>query len=559
MAEITKIEAKKTTVIARKKVAAYARVSLQSERLEHSLSAQVSFYSELIQNNPEWEYAGVYTDNGVSGTGTAGRRGFQEMMDDALAGKIDIILTKSISRFARNTVDLLESVRKLKLKGVEVRFEKEHINSLSGDGEVMLTILASFAEEESKSISSNIKWSIQKKFERGEQWHTAAFGYRWNGETFVVQPDEAEAVKEIYRQFLADVPIRKIARWLNEHGFPGKSNTFVVYALQNEVYTGNVILQKYFTPDPLTHQAVKNEGEKPRYLVEGNHEPIIPAETWQKVQDKIRENREYNPTAHRIVKPSCFAGKIICGRCGYNYVKGQTRLARADGYQECWVCHGKIQHRKAFCPSLSIRGDRLREAAAEAMGLAKFDDSAFTEQVDKIITTEGEALEFHFYDGTVKTVPIELFRQDHMSTRDPHQKFPGYEWTKDGYRIVPEEAEMVRLVFRLYADGMTLSDIRRRLEADGYHSYRGKVSNKFVSRMLDDERYIGRRTLKAHFSGTGRDEVIENDHEPIIDMELFAQVQELRAVSWQKQQKRLATNKAKKEAANGDNNENTGK
>lgn len=184
----------------------------------------------------------------------------------------------------------------------------------------------------------------------------------------------------------------------------------------------------------------------------------------------------------------------------------------------------------------------------------EFSDTDFTEQVAKIMTTEGEAIEFHFYDGTVKTVPIQLYRQDHMTTRDPHQKFPGYEWTQEGYRVVPEEAEMVRLVFRLYADGMTISDIHRRLEADGYRSYRGKMSNKFVTRMLDDDRYIGRRTLKAHYSGTGKEEVIENDHEAIIEPELFEKVQKLRAISWQKQQRRLATNRAKKEAANGKNN-----
>lgn len=559
MSSITKIEAKKPAMIERKKVAAYARVSLDSDRLEHSLSAQISYYSSLIQQNPEWTYAGVYSDNGISGTQTSKRHGFQEMMADAEAGKIDIILTKSISRFARNTVDLLESVRKLKLLGVEVRFEKEHINSLSGDGEVMLSILASFAEEESKSVSSNLKWAFQKKFERGEQWHTAAFGYRWDGKTFVIEEAEAAVVREVYKQFLADVPIKRIARWVNEHGYPEKSNVWVAYALQNEVYAGNVILQKYFTPDPLTHQAVKNTGELPRYLVEGNHEPIVPKEVWQAVQDKIREAKEYNPTVHRMVKPSCFAGKIICCRCGNHYVKGMTKIARADGLKESWVCYGKIKNGKSFCPSLSIRGDRLRKAAAEAMSMDEFDDRAFTERVEWILTTEGEALEFHFYDGTVKTVPVQLFRADHMTTRDPHMKFPGYEWTQQGYRVIPEEAEMVHHVFELYASGMTLSDIRRTLDREGYRSRLGKLSNKFISRMLDDERYSGRRTLKAHYSGTGKEEVIENDHEAIIEPDLFAKVQELRAISWKKQERRLATVRAKKEAENGNNHEDSGK
>jgi DNA invertase Pin-like site-specific DNA recombinase len=551
--KIQRIEAKKPLLRPRKKVAAYARVSMESEKLAHSLSTQVSYYSELIQGNPEWEYAGVYADSFVSGTGTAKRAELQRLIADCEAGMVDIVLTKSISRFARNTVDLLNIVRHLKELGVSVRFEKENIDSLTADGELMLSILAGFAEEESKSISTNIKWSIQKKFERGEQWHTAAFGYRWDGETFIIQEDEAEVVRRIYSDFLADVPIKAIQRWVNENGYPGMSNVGITYMLQNEVYKGDVILQKYFTPNPLDHQSKKNEGELPRYYVENNHAPIIPSDVWQAVQDKIRDAREYNPTVHRIVKPSVFSGKIICGKCGYNYTKGMTRIARADGLKESWVCFGKIKHKKAFCDSLSLRGDRLREAAAKAMGMEEFDDCAFTERVDKIITTEGEALVFRFYDGTEKEVPIKLYSQSHMATDDPHQKFPGYEWTQGGYRVVPDEAEMVRLVYRLYADGMKIEHIRKEVEAAGYASFRGKVSHKFISRMLDDERYSGRRTLAARYSGTGKDEAIENDHDAIIDPELFAKVQELREISWKKQARRLATNKAKREAEHGKN------
>lgn len=539
--KIRKIEPSRPLVRPRKKVAAYARVSLESERLAHSLSAQVSYYSELIQGNPEWEYAGVYADSFISGTGTAKRAELQRLIADCEAGRVDIVLTKSISRFARNTVDLLNIVRHLKELGVSVRFEKENIDSLTADGELMLSILAGFAEEESKSISSNIKWAVQKKFERGEQWHTAAFGYRWNGETFVIQEDEAAVVRRIYSDFLADVPIKAIQRWVNENGFPGMTNVGITYMLQNEVYQGDVILQKYFTPNPLDHQSKRNEGELPRYYVENNHAAIVPRETWQAVQDKIRDAREYNPTVHRMVKPSVFSGKITCCKCGYHYTKGMTKIAKADGLQESWVCYGKIKHKKKFCDALSLRGDRLREAAALAMGMDEFDDHAFTERVDKIITTEGEALEFHFYDGTVKEVPILLYRTDHMATMDPHQKFPGYEWTQDGYRVVPEEAEMVRLVYRLYAEGMKITYIRKEVEAAGYASFRGKVSHRFITRMLDDERYSGRRTLAARYSGTGMDEVIENDHEAIINPELFAKVQALRKISWQKQAKRLAT------------------
>ena len=539
--KVSKIETTKPILISRKKVAAYARVSMESEKLAHSLSAQISYYSELIQSNPEWEYVGVYADSFISGTGTARRTELQRLLDDCEGGRVDIVLTKSISRFARNTVDLLNIVRHLKTLGISVRFEKENIDSLTADGELMLSILAGFAEEESKSVSTNIKWAVQKKFERGEQWHTAAFGYRWNGETFIVQKEEAAVVRRIYDDFLAGVPIKRTQRWANENGFPNLTNVGITYMLQNEVYKGDVILQKYFTPNPLDHNSKRNEGELPAYYVENNHEPIVSRETWQAVQDKIREAREYNPTVHRIVKPSCFSGKIVCCRCGHNYVKSVTKTNRSDGLQESWVCMGKIKYKKEFCPSLSIRGDRLRQAAAQAMGLDAFDDRAFTEQVDRIVTTEGEALEIHFYDGRVKEVPIVLFR----AGQESHLPFPGYTWSQGAYRVVPEEVEMVRMVYRLYAEGLTITAIQKAVEAAGYTSYRGKVSHRFISRMLDDERYIGRRTVKGA--------IIENDHEAIIDPELYARVKALREISWKKQEQRLATNRAKWEEAHGKN------
>jgi site-specific DNA recombinase len=215
MPKITKIEPKIKALPQRKKVAAYARVSMETERLHHSLSAQVSYYSELIQKNPEWQYAGVYADEGITGTSTMKRPEFQRMLADCEAGKIDIILTKSISRFARNTVDLLETVRHLKELGIEVRFEKEHINSLSGDGEVMLTLLASFAQSETESISNNVKWGIRKRMQAGMPYangHMNVYGYRWEGDEMVIVPEEAAIVRASTRTSLTGNPGRKPRR-----------------------------------------------------------------------------------------------------------------------------------------------------------------------------------------------------------------------------------------------------------------------------------------------------------------------------------------------------------
>ena len=215
MPKVTRIDARKPAPIQKKKVAAYARVSKDTEQLMHSLSAQVSYYSDLIQRTPDWEYAGVYVDAGLTGTSTEARPEFRRMIADCEAGKINIVLTKSISRFARNTVDLLSTVRRLKDLGVEVRFEKEHINSLSGDGEVMLSILASFAQEESTSLSKNIKWMVQKKYKEGKvHSHQKMLGYEWRGDEMVIVPEEAETVRFIFHQYISGKSTGQITKEL---------------------------------------------------------------------------------------------------------------------------------------------------------------------------------------------------------------------------------------------------------------------------------------------------------------------------------------------------------
>lgn len=199
---ITRIEVKKPDLLQRKRVAAYARVSMDTERLMHSLSVQVSYYSELIQT-PGWEYAGVYADEGISGTKMDSRPEFVRMLADCEAGKIDIIFTQSLSRFARNTVDTLNVVRRLKELGIEVRFEKENIWTFDSKGELLITIMASFAQEEVRSLSENVKWGLRKRFEQGVpngRFHV--YGYRWEGDHLVIQPDEATIVRRIFQNFL---------------------------------------------------------------------------------------------------------------------------------------------------------------------------------------------------------------------------------------------------------------------------------------------------------------------------------------------------------------------
>ena len=407
MPKISRIEPTVPAIKQLKKVAAYARVSMQSERMMHSLSAQVSYYSKLIQKNPDWEYSGVYADDFISGTNTVKRDEFKRMLADCEEGKIDIILTKSISRFARNTVDLLETVRHLKAKGIEVRFEKENINSMSGDGELMLSILASFAQEESRSISENIRWATKKRFEKGiPNGKFKIFGYRWEDDKLVPVPEEAEIVKRIYQNFLdgksrletekefaaEGITTANGCRWVD-------SNIKVV--LTNITYTGNLLLQKEFIEDPITKRRKKNRGEMPQYFVENTHEPIIDMETFQYVQDEIARRKELGALANKSLNTTCFTGKIKCPHCGVSYMHNK-RTDRGN-FLEFWCC-GSRKKKGGRCEvGGSINHKNMVKACTEVLGLEEFDEEIFLREIDHIDVPKRYVLEFHMTDGRVIT------------------------------------------------------------------------------------------------------------------------------------------------------------
>lgn len=376
-----------------KRVAAYARVSVDTDKTEKSFSTQVSYFSSLIQSNPEWIYAGVYSDLGISGTSIKKRHGFQQMIADAEAGKIDIILTKSIQRFARNTVDLLHTVRHLKDIGVEVRFEKEHINSMSGDGELMLTILASFAQAESQNMSTNIRWTFKKKNEQGlPNHHFFVYGYRWQGDTLVPYQAEAEAVKRIYSSFLEGKSLQEIADSLKASGvrsFYGKPNFWrktISDILQNSIYTGELLLQKGFVVSPLTKQRKKNEGELPQYLVADDHEAIIDRETFERVQALIAEKRKKGVWANKALHLTCFTGKLKDPFTNKSYY----RHPRKNG-AVYWESHGEVRG--------SIREKTLKKITAEVLGLECFDENIFLDMIDHIEIPKPHTLIFFFKDG----------------------------------------------------------------------------------------------------------------------------------------------------------------
>jgi len=402
MAKINRIELKVPILKKRQKVAAYARVSIETDRLAHSLSAQVSYYRSLIQGNPEWEYAGVYADFGISGTGTAGRSEFLRLIADCEAGKIDIVLTKSISRFARNTVDLLSTVRHLKEIGVEVRFEKEHIHSFSGDGELMLSILASFAQEESRSISENCKWGIRKRFQSGEIGTTNKhlLGYQYDEEQrkYTIIPEEAEAVRWMFQMYIEGISLRCIAENMNQAGIRSVlGNEFTKSTVRqlifNEVYVGDIRRQKCFMEDPIAKNKVKNKGQLPQYYIEDCHEAIIDRETWAKVQGEMeRRAASLNP-----VYP--FTGKIKCAVCGRSYTR-RSSIVKGREYVN-WFCRAK-KEKGVTCQSQNYSEEKLREICAGLMDMEEFDGDEFERQAKQIVAFSDGSLVCHFYGGKVK-------------------------------------------------------------------------------------------------------------------------------------------------------------
>lgn len=282
--------------IIQRRAAAYARVSTDHYDQQTSYEAQVGYYTNYIKSRGDLIFVKVYTDEGVTGTSTVHRSGFNQMMNDALSGKIDLIITKSVSRFARNTVDLLSSIRLLKEYGVECFFEKENIRTFDARGELLLSIMASIAQEESRSISENCKWGQRKRFADGK--FTVPFkrflGYdRGEDGGLVINEEQAAIVRRIYKMFLDGTNPYRIAKILTEENIPtpgGKqvwSRTVIKNILTNEKYKGDALLQKVFTEDYLTKRKVKNNGELSQYYVEGSHEPIIPPKIFDEVQSEL--------------------------------------------------------------------------------------------------------------------------------------------------------------------------------------------------------------------------------------------------------------------------------
>lgn len=383
------------------RVAAYARVSSGKDAMLHSLSAQVSYYSKLIQNTPSWQYAGVYADEALSGTKDC-RREFQRMLADCRAGKIDRIITKSISRFARNTVTTLETVRELSQLGVDVHFEEQNIHTLGAEGEIVLTLLAAYAEEEARSVSANQKWRIEDNFKQGRIWSTTMFGYTIQNGVLTPVPEEAAVIRKVAELYLQGVGRTQLERAVAKLGFLSRQGkplrgAPMIDLICNEKVAGDMLLQKTYVSDPITKVGKVNRGERTMYHIEGSHEAILDRETYEKVLAERKRRAALCPPHPGRPTVYPFTGKVLCQNCGKYF---RRRIAGYGPYKKpVWICSTFFHKGKAVCPAKQIPERILEEMTAKAMGLPHFDAAAFAEAVTEIQVPENGVLNFIFRDG----------------------------------------------------------------------------------------------------------------------------------------------------------------
>ncbi|MGE4320484.1 MAG: recombinase family protein [Acholeplasmataceae bacterium] len=372
-------------------VAAYARVSTNTDEQYSSYEAQVNYYMKFIQDRADWRYINVYADEGITGTNTKKRLEFNKMISDALSGKIDLIITKSISRFARNTLDTISYVRKLKDKGIEVFFEKENLWTLDPKSELILTIMASIAQEESRSISENVRWGKRVAFKQGKVTfaYSRFLGYKKENDKLVIDEDEAIIVRLIYRMFLVDgISMHAIAHHLNASNVKtpsGKGKRWIqntiASILTNEKYKGDALLQKSYNDNYLTQKQVKNTGQIPQYYVENNHPAIIDKDMWELTQILVKQKTSLGK--HNSFS-STFASKLICADCGGFY--GRKRWHSTDKYSKLvYRCNRKFDKGKHKCMTPTLSEEEIQMKFIQAYNFTMKDKKRVMDDTKEII------------------------------------------------------------------------------------------------------------------------------------------------------------------------------
>lgn len=362
--------------VERIRVAAYCRVSTDGDEQLGSFESQKLYYEQKIADNPEWVNAGIFADEAITGTKTDKRNGFQEMIARCQNGEIDMILTKSISRFARNTVDTLNYVRMLKDKNIAIFFEKENINTLDMNGELLLTIMSSLAQQEVESLSQNVKIGLQMKMKRGEMvGFNGCFGYDYNPETktLSVNEDEAQTVRMIYDMYLQGYGTTTIAKRLIELGIKNKKGEVswhthgVMGIIKNEKYKGDILLGKTFTTDPISKRRLANFGEENQYYIRDHHEPIVSREVWDEAE-RIRKKRAKNKVVEttgnreRYTRQYAFSSMCECAYCGHKLTR-RTRHSSSIYEKPVWQCMNATKNGIANCPNCKAIDEAILEGA----------------------------------------------------------------------------------------------------------------------------------------------------------------------------------------------------
>lgn len=396
-------------LVTKKRVAAYARVSSSKDAMLHSLAQQVNYYKSLIESNPDWSFGGVYSDEALTGTKDS-RAEFQQLLKDCRAGKIDMIITKSISRFARNTVTLLETVRALKAINVDVFFEEQNMHTLSSDGELILTLLATFAQEESRNVSENMKWRIIKDFEQGIMWGgNSCYGYKLINKKLHKVDEESKTVQLIYELYLEGYSDQAICKVLNAKGIkPYKTSewqrTSVMKILTNNNYTGDLVLQKTYRENHLSKLQKRNTGEHNHYIVSDAHEPIISKEVFHQAQALRKSKTEKN----RILttQDNDFKGLMKCGICHKAYTIKHSNANTA------WMCSTLRTKGKDVCYGKQVPNIKMMEASNHILKLDVFDKRLLKSKVAWIEVMPEQRLIFHMKDGSHQTYQWKTSRSE---------------------------------------------------------------------------------------------------------------------------------------------------
>lgn len=418
----------------RLKVAAYARVSSDKDLLEASLNEQIDFYTRLIIQNTNWDFAGIYYDDGISGTTIYKRKSFSKMINDAKAGLIDIILVKSVSRFARNLIDLLEVVREFRRLGIEIYFESQHMSSLDVKCDQMITLYAQFAEEEAISVSKNQKWRLDVDRKAGRYYISVnkMLGYRYDEEgNVVIQEDEAKIVRLIYGLYLDDMGTTAIADYLmkngikNRRGLASWSVSSVSYILKNEKYVGDCLLQKAFSEDPLTKKKVYNHGQKDQYYIKNGHPAIIDRTTWDAVQNKFKDMGEkyhVHSYARQNMTSKCvryeFNGWIPCPYCGKYYLV-KTNHYNGQPSKKHLMCYSN--HKTKLCKSENYPLDVFKEILAKQIKILKSNIPSFKE----LLINEFSKIKEEPISNEIESLnsQIESLRNKYNDIKDYHDDY----------------------------------------------------------------------------------------------------------------------------------------